>query len=289
MLEKNQDDSYEIDISALFKALWRKIWLILIATVVCGAAFFAYARFRITPKYSASTMLYVNTSSTVSLSSYKFSTSDMSAGTQLVTRYIVILGSRSCLERVKAESGVNYSYSELSGMISASAVEETEIFKVSVTCTNPDEAALIANTIAKVLPERISDIISGTSVEVVDYAISNNNRVSPSYSKYMITGIVVGLLLTSIIIIIIELLDDIIHSDEYLTETYKDIPFLAAIPDLTTKNDRVYYRGSTRKAQLGSYRDSYEYSRMAAAQRSEAESNNGGIDIVNISKDEEEA
>ena len=286
MLEKNADGSYEIDISALFKALWRRIWLIIIATIVCGAAFFGYAYFKITPQYSASTMLYVNTSSTVSLSSYKFSTSDMNAGTALVTRYIVILGSRSCLERVKAESGVDYSYGTLSGMISAAAVDDTEIFKVTVTCTDPDEAALIANTIAKVLPERISDIISGTSVEVVDYAITNNTRVSPSYSKYMMIGIVIGFLLTCIIIIVIELLDDIIHSDEYLTNTYKDIPLLASIPDLSAKNDKLNLKYGSRGYQLSGYKNSYD---RVVAEKESDKTQDDGPELININKNEEEA
>ena len=53
----------EIDILRLIKAVWTKMWVVVLCAVICGAAFFAYAKGFITPKYSSSVMLYVNNSS----------------------------------------------------------------------------------------------------------------------------------------------------------------------------------------------------------------------------------
>ena len=248
MLKKNADNSYEIDLMALFKALWKRIWLIILAAVIFAAAFFAYSKVKISPKYSANCMLYVNNSGSIEVSSYKISSSDLSTAQSLVSTYLVILKSRSCLNEVIDEAGLDYSYSTLSGMVSASSVDGTEIFKITVTSGNAEEATLIANTLAEVLPRKISDIVDGSSVRVVDYAVTNNTRVSPDYTKYAMIGAVVGAVLVAIIIIILELLDDIIHTEDYITETYPDIPLLAAIPDLTVHGSSTYKYGKNKTA-----------------------------------------
>ena len=60
----NKDERYtEIDLAALLKAFWRHIWLILAAIAVLGGMAFAYARFMITPMYTASALMYVNNNS----------------------------------------------------------------------------------------------------------------------------------------------------------------------------------------------------------------------------------
>jgi capsular polysaccharide biosynthesis protein len=45
-------------------------------------------------------------------------------------------------------AGVSRSYGQVRGMLSAAAVNETEIFRVTVTSPDPQEAERIANSIA---------------------------------------------------------------------------------------------------------------------------------------------
>ena len=60
---KMEDDEIEIDLIALAKALWHRLWAIILAAVVIGGATFSYARFYITPMYRAEALMYVNNSS----------------------------------------------------------------------------------------------------------------------------------------------------------------------------------------------------------------------------------
>ncbi|MCD8326350.1 MAG: hypothetical protein LUC90_06610 [Lachnospiraceae bacterium] len=61
------------------------------------------------------------------------SSADLTASQGLVDTYIVILKSRTTLEAVIEESGVDYTYSELYDMIDASSVNSTEVFRITVT------------------------------------------------------------------------------------------------------------------------------------------------------------
>ncbi|MCD7792822.1 MAG: Wzz/FepE/Etk N-terminal domain-containing protein, partial [Oscillospiraceae bacterium] len=147
----NQDNGeIEIDLLELLKALWRRAWVIVLAVVICGGGAFCVAFFGITPTYEASAMMYVNNSMSSSISSTisSISSGDLTASKSLVDTYIVILGTRNMLEDVIEQSGVDYTYEELSKMIEADAVNSTEIFEVTVTSTDPEEATLLANTIA---------------------------------------------------------------------------------------------------------------------------------------------
>jgi hypothetical protein len=112
-------------------------------------------------------MFYVNNNNrTYGETSTSISSGDLTTSRNLVDSYIVILNTRETLVDVINYAGASYTYKELKSMITSAAVNETEIFKVTVTSTDPKEAERLANAVASVLPQRIGTIIEGTSVKV---------------------------------------------------------------------------------------------------------------------------
>lgn len=105
-------------------------------------------------------------------------------------------------------------------MITASAVNGTEIFEIVVTNPDNQKAELIANTIADVLPKKIANIVEGSSVRIVDYAIVPAYPVSPSVTKYTAIGLLFGGMLSVGIIVLMELMNEYIRSEDYLLQTY---------------------------------------------------------------------
>ena len=242
-MKQKTEEVYEIDLIRLIKALWAHAWIIILTALIAGAAAFSYARFLVTPQYSSTAMMYVNNSSfSIGSTNVSISSGELSAAQSLVDTYLVILKSRMTLEEVIEHSGVEYTYEELSSMITSGAVNGTEVFKITVTSTDPAEAKLLANTIAQVLPKSISNVVDGSSVRVVDYAVATGHRVAPSYTKFTAIGLVIGFIISAGIIIVLDLLDDVIHDEEYLMQTY-DVPILAMIPNLenTGKKSYAYY------------------------------------------------
>ena len=226
-----QNGGLEIDVFQMLRAMWHKIWLIILLAVVGAAAAFCYATYLVVPTYQSSALMYVNTGSFNVGEMIKMNASDLSFSSSLVKYYIVILNTRSTLEEVIEEAELPYSYGQLSSMISASAVNDTCIFRVTVTSTDPYEAEKIANTITYVLPEKIEDIMDGTSARVVDYAVLPTQKSAPNITRMTSVGMAAGAALAAAIIVIIELLDDIIHGGSYLSDSF-EIPVLAEIPEL---------------------------------------------------------
>jgi len=239
---KNENEEIVIDLGRLLAALWRKAGAILLVGVIFAALFFGYARYFVTPVYEASALLYVNNSPMSTNSSAKISTTELNAASDLVDIYAAILESRSNLDLVRERSGVPYSYEKLQRMVSAQSVNSTGLFRVRVRSSDPEEACTLANVIAEVLPGKIAEIVTNSSVEIVDYAVAPQNRVSPNYLKYSAIGLLMGILLAGAFVIIMDLRDDVIHDEDYLLTKY-DAPVLATIPDLMARTSKKYGYG----------------------------------------------
>ena len=240
-MERNSD-YVEIDLLHILHILWKRIWALALSAVIFAVAAFIYAAFIVNPSYQAKLMLYVNNSS-ISLGSTSFSISsaDLTAAQSLVDTYIVILNTRTVLNEVIDEAKLPYSYEELKSMISAQAENGTEVFSVTVTSNNPNEAKVIANTIAKVLPHKVANIVDGASMRIVDYAVTPQAKSAPSITKYVAIGALLGLVLSAAIVIVIDFLDDTVHNPEILRQDYPNIPILASIPDFEEPSKGGYY------------------------------------------------
>jgi len=236
----NSQEYYTIDVLHILKTLWRKVWVIAIVSIITAGIAFSIAAFAINPTYSSAVKLYVNNSSfSLGNTTFSISSSELTAAQSLVKTYGDILDSRSTLERVIEKAGVEYTHKELHEMIKYESSNGTEIMRVTVTTEDPYEASLIANTIAEVLPARISEIIDGASMEVVDSAIPELEKVAPSITKYTAVGLILGLLLSVMILIIVALLDDTIHDEDYILNNY-DYPILGKVPDLLGTGNKKY-------------------------------------------------
>lgn len=237
---KRKEKIVDIDILQILKTLWEKAWAIILSAAIFAGAAFLWTYYLIQPKYEADVMFYVNnTSISVGNVGVSISSSDLTAAQKLVNTYVVILKTRMTLDDVIKESGVDMSYSELSGHISAKAVNSTEVFKVVVWDHDPYQAENIANTIARILPDKIASVVDGSSVKIVETAVVPTHRSSPSYSRNTMIGFLIGAVLAMIIILIAKYSDPYIKNEEYITQNY-DLPLLAVIPKVRNDSDGKY-------------------------------------------------
>lgn len=251
--EMKKDGEYiRFDLVKVAEGMLRRLWMIILAMLLCGSMLFSYAAFLVTPMYESSVLMYVNNSSfSVGATSFSISSSEISAAKSLVDTYLVILKTRLTLNEVIDRGGLDCTYEELCKMISANAVNDTEVFSVTVTSDDPQKAEHIANTIAQVLPDKIAGVVEGSSVSIVDYAVVPSEKVSPSIPAYTVVGLLMGLVLSGGVIALVEMMDNQIRSETYLLENYENIPLLTVVPDLLgdqSHKNSYYYGKSGEKA-----------------------------------------
>lgn len=242
----NDVNEFEIDLLALIRHLWKNILLIALAALLLGSAAFGYTSLLVKPRYQATASMYVNNSSfSLGATDISISAGDLSASSSLVSVYLYILESRTTMEEVIQMAELSYTPDELQKMISTNSISKTGAFEVTVTSTNPAEVELIANSIAKVLPERIAEIVDGTTVRIVDYAIIPSHRSGPSIVKNTVLGVLLGGMLSAVFVAVKFLMNDttkeMIQSVDDLREMYPDIMVLATIPDMRLNEKKNGY------------------------------------------------
>ncbi|MBQ8747491.1 MAG: hypothetical protein IJZ08_06460 [Clostridia bacterium] len=247
----------EIDLLDLARLLWKKLWLIVISMILCGSIAFSAAMFSVEATYTSTAMMYVNNSSvSVGGTSITFSSSQLSAAKSLLDVYVIILQSRTTLEMVQVKAADDlsreYSVGELRGIVQASSVNNTEIFSISATCGNASDAEVIVDTIVDILPDRIADIVDGSSVRLVDAAVLPTVSATPSNNRYALIGAVIGAIIGGAIIIIQDLMNTTVRDEEYLKQRY-NIPILAIVPDAYNSSKKAYYKSGYKYAYKGYY------------------------------------
>ncbi len=229
---ENQEE-VKIDLGKFFlgkliSEFLRKWWIIIVCGFIVAAIALGVTYKFITPMYRASVTIYVN-NTRADQEVDNITSSSLSAATRLVATYVNIIKSDTVLTEVAISGNLPYSPNQIRGMLTAAKVENTEMFKVSVTNANPETAAQIANTIAEVAPAKIEEFVEGSSTKVIDYAKVPTGRFTPSYRANVLIGFGVGLALAVLYITLNCFLDVRIRSAEELNVIF-DLPVLGQVP-----------------------------------------------------------
>ena len=230
----------EINIQELFYALINRIWLIVLSSVILAISVYIYSSNFITPRYRASVTLYVN--NTVQ-DTNEISSSDLATAQRLVDTYVAILAQYSTLEkvadRVEQETGKSISPEEIFNSMNAAAINDTEVFTITVTHTNAKMAMAIANSIADEAPGVIESIVVGSSAKIVNRARMPKAPFAPNNTRNAILGAIAGALLAIAYVIIWILTDVRINSEEDLA-IISPAPVLGLIPNFDSDEKAGY-------------------------------------------------
>lgn len=219
----------EISLLEIVTILWQKAWVIALSIILGGSLGFGVSRYMIDPTYTSRMSMYVN-NNTERVES-QLNINDINASQKLVATYIEILKSDIVLSKVIEEMNLPYSNQTLREMIAANALNSTEILEVKVTSKDPEEAAGIANTLAKLAPPEIIRVVQAGGVQLIDEAVVNPHPVAPNIQLNTVIGALLGAVLACLGILVAAMLDTRVKSEEDLRKQY-EIPVLGVIPDI---------------------------------------------------------
>lgn len=224
-----EQDTIEINVIQLLKALWAKKLLILLVAIVTGAAAFAYSSFVVKPEYRSTTRIYVvnrNQSDKPGLTNQ-----DLQAGTYLVKDYREIILSQDVLEKVVSDLGLTINAKTLSKKVQVTVPADTRIVSISVSDYKPDEASRIANALREVASQKIIAVTRVSDVTTLEEARPATGPSSPNIRRNTLMGIGAGAGLLIVVVLLVELLDDRVKRPEDIEDVMK-ISLLGVIPDM---------------------------------------------------------
>ena len=146
----------------------------------------------VTPMYDSTTQLLVNRTNDGTNS---IQLNDINSNVQMINTYKDIIKGPVILDGVKEDLGLDYSVTELAEMVVIDVNQNSQVFSLTVTGPDPDEAAEIANGIAATFQSAIFDIMNVENVSIISAAAVNSKPVSPVVVNNLVIGLGVGLLL----------------------------------------------------------------------------------------------
>lgn len=222
----NNEENEVIDLVEILYAIRQHLLEVILATVVAAIIGFAASKFLMTPQYSSSAMMIVNTRQDVTSN---VTSDQINSATKLVATYSIIIKSDTVLQQVIENLGLGMTYSELNSRVSVQAVDDTQVMKITVNSTSPEWAQTVCDEILAVSPDIIKEAVEAGSVKVISKASLNPNPISPNIKKNTALGAMVGLVLALGIIVLQVLLDNKINTEEDVTK-YLDLTVLGVIP-----------------------------------------------------------
>lgn len=212
-----------------------KSWILVTASLLIGIAAAAGASLLMTPKYEATTQLFVSVRGDTQ------GTGDLVQGSnfarQSVQSYVSVIRTESVLGPVIKDLGLDTTTAALSAKVSASAPVDTSLIKITVADEDPVMAANVANAIGASITTLVQDrleardgdeVASMVRLETVQPAVVAENPVSPRVPLNIALGALVGLAVGIGIAVLRSVLDTRIHSTHDI-EQVTDAPLVGGI------------------------------------------------------------
>ena len=122
-----EDEDIEIDLRQLFFEFKRKLVFIILAGVICAGMTGAFTKLVLDPVYTSTSMMYILTKETMLTS-----LSDLQIGSQLTEDYSELIMSRTVMESVIDDLGLDLMAEELEEKLTIENPADTRILDISV-------------------------------------------------------------------------------------------------------------------------------------------------------------
>ena len=206
-----QNEEMEIDLLELLD-FFREHVIVIILGFLAGALIAGLITFyAIKPSYTATSKMYMVSSSTQSV----VDLTDLNIGQSLSKDYVELLKTRPIIEAVIEEQSLPYNYNELISKLQLSVVSDTRI---------------IANALADKGVKELPKLMETPEPHIAEYAIIPINPSSPSMSRNVMMGALIGMILVLGLYTVQFLLDDTFKSADDIEREFGVIP-LTVIPE----------------------------------------------------------
>jgi capsular polysaccharide biosynthesis protein len=224
----------ELDLRTILHLIKKNIALLIIATLVCAVGAFLISRFLISPQYEAVVTLAVNTRDEASTI---IANDQIVAARQLVNTYAVILTNDSLLDDIIRQLGLDDTISSLNRRISAEAVNQTQVMRITMRDRNPNTAKAVLDIIISRAEHLLITTVKAGSVEIVSPPRINFDPVSPRIGLNTVIGAGIGLFLSMAIVFIRKALRNTFITDEDIVNQL-GLSVIGVIPSYNTQERR---------------------------------------------------
>lgn len=222
------DQEIELDLREMIYIIRRRLWFIILVTILAVGSSGVISFFVLEPIYKASTTIMVGKPANY-IEGNQLQIQDLNLNQRLARTYGEIVKSRRVSEDVISQLKLNLTPQQLKNKTSVDLVKDTEFITISVTDTDPELAAIMANKIAEVFRDRVMDIMKVDNVQVLDDAIVPTSHIKPRPGLNMAIAGVLGMMVSIFVVFLLEYLDSTIKTPGDI-EKYLGLNVIGTIP-----------------------------------------------------------
>ncbi|WP_169086917.1 YveK family protein [Paenibacillus sp. PL91] len=200
---RNENDRVkvkEINLKALYSTVRKRLWMVVLITVIVTVLAALYNSRPETPMYAASARVIVSASS------------EMMGTAKVMFREPIVLN--KVIEKLE----LNRSVSQLRSQIRVDSVEGSLLTLITVMDSDSKLAAEIANTSVEAYRQVAAGTLGISSIQLLTMAEENPNSINVKSNTMLIAGFMLGLIFSIGLVFLLDSLDDSIKSEREIEE-----------------------------------------------------------------------
>lgn len=208
-----QGKGNEIEIKKLVTLFKKRLWIILVITVLAGAAGkFYVSHTEPTPLYSSSSRIIIHENS------------------GFMDTLLVFMREKPVMEGVVEELQLGFSPEALSRLIQVNRVGNSQIVEISALNTNPELATMLANTVPVVYMDKVQEVFNYRNVEMLSEAVMQQypQPINPPSDRMFYISIVFGLIVGVGFVFLLDSLDNTLRSERDI-EKLLELPVVGSV------------------------------------------------------------
>ncbi|RDW20397.1 YveK family protein [Oceanobacillus chungangensis] len=212
----------DINIKEYFNVIKKRFWIIAVITILATLAGYFYSSHNYTPLYQSSTRMILG------------------SGDQDMNTLMVMIKDPIIMEKVRQELQLDKSAEAIASQIEVTRIDDSQVVNISVTDTNYEAAADIANATAASYKSEIVSILGFSEVQLLSEAKENPFAINETQNRTTIIALVFGLVVSIGLVFLLDSLDGKVRKD-------REIEGILGVPVLGIVSNMNKVKGSARR------------------------------------------
>lgn len=219
----------------------RKRWKMIICITSIAVVFTTIVSFFvITPKYQASTKVFIGKENTTNIEQ-GYNNNDVQMYQKLLKTYSEVIQTNDLVDRAVTKLGVDIEAEDILKNLTATPRADTQILEIQYTDKDNIFAKNLVESLTKEFIESSKELIPNGNVKIIETVKVPEEPISPNKKMNIAISFLLGLMVSAGFSFLIEFMDNTFKTKEQL-EDVLGIPVLGAIPDsLSSHSHGNYY------------------------------------------------
>ncbi len=210
----------EINLKDYFSVIKKRLWIIVIITIIAASSGYLYSKYNNAPVYQSSTRVIIESDS------------------EYMKTLMVMIKDPLIMEKVRDELKLSRPAETIANQVEVTRMDESQVVKIDVIDKSPELAVRIANTTASVFKTEVGKILKFEDVQLLSAAKETGLPINQNRNRTMIITSIFGLITGVGLVFLLDSLDNKVREETEI-EAIMGVPVLGVINNMDKRKFAV--------------------------------------------------